>query len=164
MLHCGRSCHRDPGDKEVSKSCRAADCSASAFCWRNVHLIGVLRAAGLQMSPDTNERLVQHANKTAVASPTANRWLCACFLFPQLRLALLRSTLGARKQAFMVELFWRKVAPFSWKRCMPLREHLSLSVICQRSQWSEEDRRRCWMLKFEGSTAKTLHLRANLLM
>lgn len=59
---------------------KTADCSASAFSWKNTHLIAALWAAGLQMSQDTNERLVQHANKTAVASPTAKHWLSACFL------------------------------------------------------------------------------------
>lgn len=110
------------------------------------------------MSQDTNERLVQHTNKTAVASPTAKHWLSACFLFLQLRPALLHSTLHARKQAFIGELFWKKVPPFPWNRCMPLRENSrstwSLSVICQRRQWSEEDRGEREAIKFEGSTAQ----------
>lgn len=85
---CSGDCHRDAGQKEVVEL-KAADCGALAFPRRNTHLIVVLWAAGLQMSQDTNERLVQHANKTAVASPTANHWLCAYFPFLQLRPALL---------------------------------------------------------------------------
>lgn len=120
-----------------------------------MHLIAALWAASSQMSQDTNERLVQHANETAVASPTAQHWLAACFLFLQLRPALLHS----RKQVFIVGLFLTEGATlFPWNRCMPLREKShstwSLSVICQRSQQSEEDRGKHKMIKFEGSTAQ----------
>lgn len=92
VRNSGQECRRDDSAGEL----KTADCSASAFSWKNTHLIAALWAAGLQMSQDTNERLVQHANKTAVASPTAKHWLSACFLFLQLRPALLHSLLHAR--------------------------------------------------------------------
>lgn len=53
----------------------AADCRASAFLGRSRRLIAALWAAALQLSQDRSRELVQHANKTAGASPTAHHWL-----------------------------------------------------------------------------------------
>lgn len=92
---CVRNSRQDGKDGSAGEL-KATDCGASAFSWKNTHLIAALWAASLQMSQDTNERLVQHANKTAVASPTAKHWLAACFLFLQLRPALLHSMPGNR--------------------------------------------------------------------
>lgn len=53
----------------------------------------------------------------------------------------------ARKQAFIVAIFWQKVPPFPWNRCVPLRESSrstwSLSVICQRRQRKTLDNKVC---------------------
>lgn len=97
---CVRNSRQDGKDGSAGEL-KATDCGASAFSWKNMHLIAALWAASSQMSQDTDERLVQHANETAVASPTAKHWLAACFLFLQLRPALLHS----RKQVFIVGLF-----------------------------------------------------------
>ena len=92
MRNRGQDCHSDTGEMGVLAAERkAADCSTSAFLQRNRRLIAVPWATGLQLSPDRIGYLVQHANKTAVASPTANHWLSACCRLLQLSPALFYS-------------------------------------------------------------------------
>lgn len=135
----------------------AADCSASAFSWKNTHLIAALRAAGLQMSQDTNERLVQHANKTAGASPTAERWRPACLLFPQLQPALLHSALHARKRALIAKLkgatfFLEQVCAFEgklWQHLVPVCDQTETSAVWGRQ--GKTDDKVCRTNSAEGS-------------
>lgn len=135
---------------------KAADCSALAFSRRNTHLIVALWAAGLQMSQDTNERLVQHANKTAVASPTANHWLCAYFPFLQLRPALLHCVPMPGNRLFQRSFSDERCHLSSgtdgrlWGKTAAAPGHCLWSV----REFSDLDRGRHSMIKCEQSAAQ----------
>lgn len=101
----------------------------------------MLWATGLQLSQDRNEYLVQHANKTAGASPTANHWLSACCL--QLSPALPHYAPMPSAEPFAFSQFYKRFQPCLKQMCAfegkILPSTWLLPVVCQRAQWSEEN-------------------------
>lgn len=92
----------------------------------------MLWATGLQLSQDRSGYLVQHANKTAAASPTAKHWLSACCLLLLLRPALLPLHSHARRRAFAFSLLL--FFSFFFKRCHLFSPSPSETDVCLRGE------------------------------